>query len=131
MRIRNFLKDRRGVTAIEFAIVSPILILLVFSVIETGRFMFINNSMDSALANSARLWMVDPATPDSTVKATYCERFTLTDCDATQINVSTKTVDGQTWRTLSATTDFVSPVTGLIPLPKQVSKTETVPIYTY
>jgi len=131
MRIGNFLKDRRGVTAIEFAIVSPILILMIFGVIETGRFMFINNAMDSALANSARLWMVDPSTPESTVKATYCERFTLTSCDTTQFVVSTKTVDGQNWRTLSASTDFTSPVAGLLPLPTRVTRTESVPIYTY
>lgn len=127
----KFLHDRRGVTAVEFAIISPILILMIFGVIETGRFMFINTSMDSALANSARIWMVDPSTPDSTVAASYCEQVTLTNCDATQIDISDKTVDGQTWRTISASTDFVSPLAGLIPLPTRVSRSETIPIYTY
>ncbi|RAN39152.1 TadE/TadG family type IV pilus assembly protein [Hyphomonas sp. GM-8P] len=131
MRLRNLLKDCRGVTAVEFAIVSPMLILMIFGVIETGRFMFINNSMDSALANSARLWMVDPSTPESIVKATYCERYTMTNCASTQFVVTNKTVDGQNWRILSATTEFTSPLAGLIPLPPHVSRSEAIPIYTH
>ena len=131
MILKRLLNDRRGVTAVEFAVVSPFLILMIFGVIETGRFMFINTSMDSALANSARLWMIDPSTPESTVKASYCKRVTLTNCDATNFVILDKTVDGQAWRTISASTDFTSPVAGLVPLPTRVSRSESIPIYTY
>lgn len=52
---RHFFKDRFGSTAVEFAMVAPIFLAIVFSVIEVGWYFFVTNSVQQATANAARL----------------------------------------------------------------------------
>lgn len=127
----KYFRDRRGVTAVEFAVIAPCLIALILGTFEIGRYMFTYNSMDAALAKAARIWMIDPTVPESDVKTAYCERAFLTDCAATEFSVITQSVDGQTWRTINASTAFESPVSGFLPIPRSVARTEKVPIYVY
>lgn len=51
---RGFLRSRSGATAVEFAIVAPVFLLLVFATFEVGWFYFVRSSVDSAATNSAR-----------------------------------------------------------------------------
>lgn len=59
-RIRNrgrharLLANRSGSIAAEFALVIPILLLLTFSIIEFGRFMWTQNVLQSAVEDAAR-----------------------------------------------------------------------------
>jgi hypothetical protein len=53
--LRRLGRDRRGVTAIEFAIVAPVLLLLMFGIIEFSLIMFASNMMEGATAVSSRL----------------------------------------------------------------------------
>ncbi len=55
MRRRRFLKDMRGASAVEFAIVAPIFLMLMFSTFEVGWFYFVNSTMDGAATNAARM----------------------------------------------------------------------------
>lgn len=48
-------RDTRGSTAVEFAIVAPLLLALIFSVIEAGWYFFVTSSVHQANANAARL----------------------------------------------------------------------------
>lgn len=52
---RNFLKARRGSSAVEFAIVAPMFLALVFSILEAGYFYFIESAVEAANAKAARL----------------------------------------------------------------------------
>lgn len=54
-RVTCLLRDARGVTAIEFALVAPVLLLMLFAVIEFSLIMLTNNLMESATATSSRL----------------------------------------------------------------------------
>ncbi|MBY0423073.1 MAG: pilus assembly protein [Parvularculaceae bacterium] len=54
-RLRGFLRSRSGATAVEFAIVAPVFLLLIFATFEVGWFYFVRSSVDSAISNSARL----------------------------------------------------------------------------
>lgn len=54
---RCFLADRRGVTAIEFALVFPILLLLTFGIIEFSLIMFASSVIENAATSVARLSM--------------------------------------------------------------------------
>lgn len=51
----NWRRDTRGSTAVEFAIVAPILLALIFAVIEAGWYFFVTSSVHQANANAARL----------------------------------------------------------------------------
>ncbi len=45
----------RGVTAMEFAIIAPVMILMLFGIIEFAMIMLVNNVLESATAISSRL----------------------------------------------------------------------------
>ncbi len=129
MRPFKWLQDQRGVTAVEFALISPVLIALIFGTFELGRFMFSNNAMEAAVAKAGRMWMIDPAISEGDVKQAYCERAFLTDCTRTRFTVTTQSIDGQTWREIEVVAPFESPVSGMLPFPEFMTRTEMVPIY--
>ena len=54
-RIKSWIADRRGSTAVEFAIVAPLLLALIFSILEAGWYFFVTTSVQQANANAARL----------------------------------------------------------------------------
>lgn len=58
-RIRSFTKEDRGVTAIEFAIVSPLLIMLMFGMMTMGHALFSVASVQWAVERSVRALMID------------------------------------------------------------------------
>lgn len=51
----DFLRDRRGVTAVEFGLVGLPFLLLLVGIIETGLTFFINQSLDNAVLQATRL----------------------------------------------------------------------------
>lgn len=54
MKLRRLLRDQQGIAAMEFALVSPILLLIVFSTIEFGWYMVQSLVLNNAVAASAR-----------------------------------------------------------------------------
>lgn len=52
---RRLARDRRGATAVEFAIVAPVFLALVFSILEAGYFFFVTSAVDQAAARAARV----------------------------------------------------------------------------
>jgi Flp pilus assembly protein TadG len=54
--------ERRGTTCVEFAIVAPIFFLLVFAMLEFGRFVMIQQQLTGAATAGARAAAFDGAT---------------------------------------------------------------------
>ncbi|WP_375207431.1 TadE/TadG family type IV pilus assembly protein [Hyphococcus sp.] len=52
---RKWIADRKGSTAVEFAMVAPILLAMIFSIMEAGWYFFVTTSVQQANANAARL----------------------------------------------------------------------------
>lgn len=52
--MRGFRKDKRGVSAIEFAFVAPVLLLLMLGGIEYSLMLFTQNNVQSATRDTAR-----------------------------------------------------------------------------
>ncbi|MDZ7626952.1 MAG: TadE/TadG family type IV pilus assembly protein [Parvularculaceae bacterium] len=52
---RGFLRDRRGASAVEFALVAPVFLALTFSILEAGYFFFVEAAVEAANAKAARL----------------------------------------------------------------------------
>lgn len=46
--------DRRGATAVEFALVAPLLLALLFGSVETGRYLWFAAVLDHAVGEAAR-----------------------------------------------------------------------------
>ncbi|MEQ8748904.1 MAG: pilus assembly protein, partial [Amphiplicatus sp.] len=55
IRRGRFLRDRRGASAVEFAIVAPVFLMLMFSTFEVGWYYFVNSTVDGAATSAARM----------------------------------------------------------------------------
>lgn len=55
LRIRRFRKDEEGATAIEFAIIAPVLLLIMFGIVEFSLAAFTQSVMEGATTLSSRL----------------------------------------------------------------------------
>lgn len=54
---------RNGVTAVEFAMVAPIVFLFVFTIFELSRIMMLSGNVNTALLSGARHSTLDGSTP--------------------------------------------------------------------
>lgn len=126
---KSLRRDEAGAAAVEFAIVAPVAIMMILGAIECGRLMFVLNDMQASLSTAVRAWMIDPDASNSQVQTIFCERAVLVDCDETTLAITSQTVNGQAWRVMTATTSFDSPLSHLLPLPSEVSRSRRVPIY--
>lgn len=81
--VRRFLGDRRGVAALEFALVAPMLFAVIFSTIEAGWMMVQTIMLDRALDRTVRMLRIGTLSnpTQETVRATICgEAMVLVDC---------------------------------------------------
>jgi Flp pilus assembly pilin Flp len=58
MKIKTMIKDQDGATAVEFAIILPLLILLVFGIIEISLLLYNKQVITNATREGARLGVV-------------------------------------------------------------------------
>jgi hypothetical protein len=65
---QNFVLDRRAVAALEFALIAPVLLLLLAGTFELGRFVFTQNSLQSATAVALRQATIDPTLDEAAVR---------------------------------------------------------------
>lgn len=78
--VERFAKDRSGAAALEFAMVVPIFLALVFSTFETGWIMVRATALDRALdiaVRKVRIAADDAPTSQSEMKAAICSEMTL------------------------------------------------------
>lgn len=53
-RLGEFRQDRRGITAIEFAVTVPVLVLMAMAAVEFGMIMFVTSLMEGGLREASR-----------------------------------------------------------------------------
>jgi hypothetical protein len=58
MTMRNFMRDQSGSTAAEFGLVLPLLLLLLFGIIDAGRWIWTYNQAEKATQMGARMAIV-------------------------------------------------------------------------
>jgi len=57
---RPFLRDRRGTTALEFALLAPALFSLILGAIEFGRFLWTVEALNYSVQEGARCALIQP-----------------------------------------------------------------------
>ena len=77
------LKNQKGATVVEFAIILPLLLLLIFGIIEFGLFLFNRHMITNAVREAARAGIVVriPRLSDNdieTIARNYCEQYLVT-----------------------------------------------------
>jgi len=66
---RLYRRKRRATAAVEFAIVAPVFLLMVFGMIEYGRMVMVQQIITNASREGARTAVLDGATTDSVTAA--------------------------------------------------------------
>jgi hypothetical protein len=61
MTMRKLIHDREGASAVEFALLLPLLLLLLFGIIDAGRWMWALNQQEKAAQMGARMAVVTNA----------------------------------------------------------------------
>lgn len=82
---RSHRKQRRGAAAVEFAVVAPVFLLLVFGMIEYGRMVMVQQVITNASREGARRAVLDGATTAevNTTVTSYLESASIDGDDAT------------------------------------------------
>jgi Flp pilus assembly protein TadG len=82
---RLFRRNRRATAAVEFAVVAPIFLLLVFGMIEYGRMVMVYQVLTNASREGARVAVLDGATTASVTAQvnTYLSNGTITGATVT------------------------------------------------
>lgn len=73
------LLDRRGVTAVEFGIIAPVFLLMLFAVLGSGLIGFYQFLLDDSVRNAARQIQIDTPAANSPAGfvAAVCREFSL------------------------------------------------------
>ncbi|MBI3965998.1 MAG: pilus assembly protein [Chloroflexi bacterium] len=59
----------RGQSIVEFALVSPVLLAMIFGVLDLGRYAYVQAVLDNAVRDGARYGILNPLYPSSTERA--------------------------------------------------------------
>jgi hypothetical protein len=83
MKINSLLSRQSGATAVEFAVVLPLLLVLIFGIIEFGLFLFNRQVINNAVREAARAGIVVriPRLSDAeidTIARNFCEQRLVT-----------------------------------------------------
>lgn len=106
-------RDCRGATAVEFALLLPVLLAVLLAVLEFGRALWLRQDMQFAVEEAARFALVDETATSAAIVARAAARMAAVGpaAAATQL---TATLDAGAV-TVTATTDFAPVVPGLLP----------------
>src|SRR6266850_2002535 len=92
-RLRR-VRGRRGQALVEFALVLPILLLIIFGIIDAGRLIFTMNTVGNAARTGARVAIVNQSTSGtSTCDTTSPTAYAVGCAIASGINVSVVPAD--------------------------------------
>jgi Flp pilus assembly protein TadG len=91
--LNGFGDDRRGVVAVEFALIIPIFMLMTYGFMEIGRALFIQNSLGHAVYEAQRYAIVHGASSSSpadadAIEAVILEKAGMLDGDLLTVDVS-------------------------------------------
>lgn len=109
-RIRTLAGNKHGSAAVEFALVAPMFLALIFSILEAGWFFFVSSAVEQANASAARLIRTGQVQTGGITRAAFFNEIcdivdTFGDCD------DTLTVDVSRYATFGAlAADLSDPV---------------------
>jgi len=99
-----FLKDKNGQSIIEFALILPILLLVLFGITEFGRAIMVTNVLNTASREGARLAAVSPVGDSLSVRGRVVQVLQAANITAKEITIqfflAEKSVE------VTVTTDF-------------------------
>lgn len=110
---RGFRRCQSGAVAIEFAIISLVMILVCLGVIEIGRGLHMRNELSFTADFGARKILTDTTISDTKLEEVVRDAFTTSDPDLLQVTIGTEAVDDLQFRTIVLSYPFSPLVPGL------------------
>ena len=89
LKLRSFVLNSSGTTALEFALIAAPLLLFTFGIIEMGRLVFMQQSLNRATDSAARLLYISPEKTVTDLKNSVVSNSFLIDPAAITISVNT------------------------------------------
>jgi Flp pilus assembly protein TadG len=106
---RPFWRDIKGATAVEFAIVAPLIFASVLGNFETGRALYARNHVSEACANGARAVALSATMTNTQIQAAVLAKFPAADQPNAAVTVVNQTISGKTFKKIRVvyTHDFI------------------------
>lgn len=106
-------RDQKGATAVEVALLAPIIFLMIFGIIEAGRSLWLLNTLQRSAEATARFAVVNSSATDAAL-ATQAETFAVgIDSSNLIIVITHDTTGGVNFVTVTVSYDY-SAVTNLV-----------------
>lgn len=90
--LRKLIHNSRGAAAVEFALVAPIIFIVIFVLINFGRLYWVQGSMTFAIEAAGRYAMLNPASSSATI--TSQANANLYGISTSEVAFSTNTITG-------------------------------------
>lgn len=101
---RKFIQDRHGVTALEFAIVGPVFLLLILGVLELGVELTTQMLLDHSLDVAARQVQIGNITNSADFVTGVCGNFSVLVSKCSSSNLQVYATSGSSFSSLAAAT---------------------------
>lgn len=102
--VRLFVRSRAGSTAVEFAMILPVFLAVIFGIIEFGRMIWTRNTMEHAVEVAARWGAINTAKTDAEIEAYAATQLIV----ITSPPVAFASTSSSSSVSLTATNDFNS-----------------------
>ena len=99
--LRQFISDRSGAAALEFALIGPPFILLLFGLVEFGRGLHIRNALNAAADHAQRMILIEPAASANLLEDEIRSRFLAGQPERLAASFSSEAVSGVEYRLVS------------------------------
>lgn len=91
----------RGTAAVEFAIISMVLVSLCIAIVDFGRTLYVKNQLSYLADQATRSVLVNPAITDAQLQVTLEGDFTAGDVDDLQVAIAAETVGATDYRVIT------------------------------
>jgi hypothetical protein len=129
-RLHSLLRDRRGLSAVEFALVCPVLFAFLIGTAQVGILYFANAGLRNSVEEGARIVGVYPRPTDDVIKARMVKkRFGLRPAYLGNPQISTGKDGGADYVQISQT--YQVPLDFVVVAVKPITLTKTRRVYVY
>lgn len=97
-RFNSLRRDANGATAVEFAIIAPLIFMSVLGTFETGRALYVRNHLNEAAAAGARQAIISGNSNNSAIEAAVRAKFKSARQSALAVNQTNEVIGGRNFK---------------------------------
>jgi Flp pilus assembly protein TadG len=122
-----FRRDQRGAAAVEFSIISIVLVALLIGIVDFGRTLYIKNQLSFLADRAARSVLLNASVSNADLETTIRAEFDAGAAEDLTINITTDVIAGDTYRVMTITYPVTLFVPDVVPEAFNLSETRRVP----